>query len=104
MIRIPTRRAPTHPGEMLEEEFLKPMNITHQRLANSVHLSLESVEKIIDGRAGMTPSSALRLAKYFGTTADFWMSLQLRWDLYHAQQLESEALASIELCHAAQAS
>ena len=96
MIRIPTHRAPTHPGEMLAEEFLKPMNLTQPELANAVHLSCQQIEDIVNGRASMTPGTALRLAKYFGTSADFWMSLQLRWDLYHAQQVESRTLASIQ--------
>ncbi len=95
MIRIPTHRVPTHPGEMLDEEFLKPMNIAHRHLADAVHLPIDHIEDLVSGRVSMTPSFALRLAKYFGTTADFWMSLQLRWDLYHAQQAESNALASI---------
>ncbi len=96
MIRIPTHRAPTHPGEMLSEEFLQPMNVTPQELAEAIHLSNQQVIEIIEGKQGVTPGTALRLSKYFGTTADFWMSLQLRWDIYHAQKSESETLASIQ--------
>lgn len=94
-VRVPSHRVPTPPGQMLEESFLKPMNITEQELAESIHLPLELISKIIKVRTAITPSTALRLAKYFGNSADFWMSLQLRWDLYHTQKVESKALASI---------
>lgn len=96
MIRIPIHRTPTHPGEMLLEEFLKPMNLTQQALAEAIHLSNQQVGDIVDGCQEVTPSTALRLSKYFGTTADFWMTLQMRWDIYHAQKSESKTLASIQ--------
>ena len=94
-IRIPTNRAPTHPGEMLLEEFLIPMNITQRQLADSVHVPYQRINEIINERRGITPSTALRLAKFFGMSADFWMNLQLRWDLYYAQESESEELKTI---------
>ena len=80
MIRIPTHRAPTHPGEMLLEEFLKPMGMTQRDLANSIHVPYQRINEIVNGRRGITPSTALRLAKVFGVSADFWMNIQLRWD------------------------
>jgi addiction module HigA family antidote len=95
MVRIPTQRAPTHPGEMLLEEFLKPMGLTQRQLANAIHVPYQRVNEIINGRRGITPGTALRLAKFFGMSADFWMNMQLRWDLYFAQQNEQEALQSI---------
>jgi len=95
MVRIPTQRAPTHPGEMLLEEFLKPMGLTQRQLANAIHVPYQRVNEIINGRRGITPGTALRLAKFFGMSPDFWMNLQLRWDLYFAQQDEQEALQSI---------
>jgi len=85
MIRIPTNRQPTHPGEMLLEEFLTPMNITQRELAHAIQVPYQRVNEIVNGRRGITPSTALRLARFFGMTPDFWMNLQLRWDLYHAQ-------------------
>ena len=94
-MRIPTDRPPTHPGEMLREEFLKPMGISQRELADSIHVPYQRVNELTNGRRGMTPPTALRLAKYFGTSADFWMNLQLRWDLYHAQQDEAKELKSI---------
>ncbi len=95
MIRIPTHRAPTHPGEMLYEEFLKPMGITQRELADSIHVPYQRINEIINGRRGITPSTALRLAKYFGVSPDFWLNLQLRWDLYFAQKAEADELNSI---------
>jgi addiction module HigA family antidote len=96
MIRIPTHRAPTHPGEMLLEEFLLPMNITQRALADAIQVPYQRVNEIVNGKRGITPSTALRLAKFFGMTPDFWMNLQLRWDLYWAQQAETAVLADIE--------
>jgi addiction module HigA family antidote len=95
MIRVPTNRAPTHPGEMLLEEFLTPMGLTQRELADAIHVPYQRVNELVNGRRGVTPSTALRLAKFFGTTADFWMNLQLRWDLYFAQQEETQILRSI---------
>jgi antitoxin HigA-1 len=82
MIRIPTHRAPTHPGEMLLEEFLIPMNITQRDLADAIHVPYQRVNDLINGRRGVTPSTALRLAKFFHTSSAFWMNLQTRWDLH----------------------
>jgi antitoxin HigA-1 len=96
MIRIPSHRAPTHPGEMLLEEFLLPIGITQRELAAAIHVPYQRVNEIINQRRGVTPSTALRLAKYFGVSADFWMNLQLRWDLYHAQQSEMAVLETIQ--------
>ena len=94
-MRVPTHRPPTHPGEMLLEEFLRPLGISQRALADSIHVPYQRVNEMIAGRRGMTPATALRLAKYLGTSSDFWMNLQLRWDLYHAQQSEGKALKSI---------
>lgn len=95
MIRVPTHREPTHPGEMLLEEFLKPMDLSQRDVANGIRVPYQRVNELVNGRRGITPATALRLAKYFGNTADFWMNLQLRWDLYHAQQSEATALRTI---------
>ena len=95
MIRVPTHRSPTHPGEMLLEEFLKPMGITQRELASSIRVPYQRINEIVNGRRGITPSTALRLSKYFGVTPDFWMNLQLRWDLYFAQTSEAEELKAI---------
>ena len=95
MVRIPTHGAPTHPGEMLLEEFLIPMGLTQRELANGIRVPYQRVNELVNGRRGVTPHTALRLAKFFGTSPDVWMSLQLRWDLYHAQREESAELDQI---------
>jgi addiction module HigA family antidote len=81
---------------MLREEFLIPMNITQRELANGIRVPYQRVNELINGKRGITPSTALRLAKYFGTTPGFWMNLQIRWDLYRAQQVEARQLEKIE--------
>jgi addiction module HigA family antidote len=95
MVRIPKNRTPTHPGEMLLEEFLNPMGITQRDLADNIHVPYQRINEIINGRRGITPSTALRLAKFFNMSADFWMNLQLRWDLYFARQNENKVLETI---------
>lgn len=95
MVRIPTHRAPTHPGEMLLEEFLIPMNVTQRELAEAIQVPYQRINEIVNGKRSVTPSTALRLAKFFGMTPDFWMNLQLRCDLYWAQQAEQNILANI---------
>jgi addiction module HigA family antidote len=95
MIRIPMHRAPTHPGEMLLKEFLKPMDIPQIELATMLQVSYQRVNEIINGKRGVTPSTALRLAKVFGTSEDFWLNLQLRSDLYRAKEKEADTLKSI---------
>jgi addiction module HigA family antidote len=80
---------------MLLEEFLTPMGISQRDLATAIRVPYQRVNELVNRRRGVTPSTALRLAKYFGTTASFWMNLQLRWDLYHAQQSEAAELKRI---------
>ncbi len=96
MTRIPTHRPPTHAGEMLLEEFLIPLGLTQQELANAIHVPYQRVNDIINRRRGLTPSTALRLAKFFSTSPDFWMNLKQCWDLYHAQQTENDELQTIQ--------
>ena len=95
MVRVPTSRTPTHPGEMLLEEFLDPMGLTQRELADNIRVPYQRVNDLVNGRRGITPGTALRLAKFFNMSADFWMNLQLRWDLYFAQQDESNVLKTI---------
>jgi len=95
MVCIPTHREPTHPGEMLLEEFLIPMGITQRTLANAIHVPYQRVNEIINKRRGITPSTALRLAKFFCMSEDFWINLQLRWDLYRTKKNEACKLKTI---------
>ena len=96
MVRIPTNRVPIHPGEMLREEFLSPMGFTQQELALAIHVPYQRVNELVNGKRGVTPSTALRLAKFFNTSADFWMNLQQCWDLYRAQQSEADQLELLQ--------
>ena len=95
MVRIPTDREPTHPGEMLLHEFLLPMGMTQQALARGIRVPYQRVNELVRGRRGVTPSTSLRLSKFFGTSPDFWMNLQLRWDLFHAQRAEADQIGEI---------
>ncbi len=96
MVRVPTNRLPTHPGEMLKEEFLIPMGLTQRELASSIGVPYQRINELINGKRGITPSTALRLAKYFGNTPGFWMNIQLRWDLFRAQRAEARQLEKIK--------
>ena len=77
LLVILTNRTPTHPGEMLLEEFLDPMGLTQRELAGAIQVPYQRVNEIVNGRRGITPSTALRLAKFFGTSPGLWMDLQL---------------------------
>jgi len=83
-MNIPTHRAPTHPGTMLLLEFLEPMGISQKTLADAIHVPYQQINEIINQKRGITPATALHLAKYFGMSADFWLNLQIRWDLYRS--------------------
>ncbi len=96
MVRIPTKRQPTHPGEMLQEEFLIPLNLTQRELAEAIHVPYQRLNEIVNGRRGITPSTALRLAKFFGNSAGFWLNVQARWDVFNVQQAEQEVIQTIE--------
>ena len=95
MVRVPSHREPTHPGEMLREEFLIPMGMTQRELASSIHVPYQRINELVNGKRGITPSTALRLAKIFGMSPDFWLNLQIRWELYHAQRREEKYLRRI---------
>ena len=91
-------RITTHPGDVLEEEFLKPLAISKRRLALDTHMPATRVGEIVLRRRSVTPDTALRLARYFGTSAEFWLNLQQRHDLSVARagrltQIEREVRA-----------
>ena len=77
---------------MLREEFLIPMGITQQALADAIHVPFQRVNEIVGGKRGLTPSTALRLAKYFGMFPGYWLNLQMVRDLYHAQEKKRRSL------------
>jgi addiction module HigA family antidote len=92
--RLPRHRPPTHPGEMLLEEFLKPLGISQSAFAIRLGVSLPRLNEIIRGKRSVTPDTALRLARVLGMSADFWLGLQQDWDLWHA--MHSKEAAQIE--------
>ena len=75
------RLAPVHPGEILAEEFLKPFSLSQYRLAKDIRVSPRRINEIVHGMRAITADTALRLARYFGTSPSFWMNLQGRYDL-----------------------
>ncbi|MFP4309682.1 MAG: HigA family addiction module antitoxin [Desulfococcaceae bacterium] len=84
--RLPLERPPTHPGEMLLEEFLKPLGISQSAFAVRLGVSYPRLNEIVRGRRAVTPDTALRLARVLGMPADFWLGLQQDWDLWHAMK------------------
>ena len=72
---------PIHPGEILLEEFLLPMNISQYRLAKEIHVPARRINEIIHGNRGVSADTAIRLSKFFGTSAKFWINLQSAYDL-----------------------
>jgi antitoxin HigA-1 len=84
--RLPTNRPPTHPGEMLLEEFLRPLGVTQSDFAAKLGVSFPRLNEIIRGRRAVTTDTALRLERVLGMRADFWLGLQLDWDLWHAMR------------------
>ncbi len=84
--RLPSDRPPTHPGEMLIEEFLKPLGISQVAFAQRLGVSFPRLNGVIRGRRGVTPDTALRLERVTGTSAAFWLGLQQDWDLWHAER------------------
>jgi addiction module HigA family antidote len=94
MVRLPTNRAPIHPGEILLHEFLEPHGLSQSALAKRIGISFVRVNEIVNGKRGVTADTALRLARCFGTSPEVWLNLQVACDLYQA--LHSKAAAKIE--------
>ncbi|MFA6018029.1 MAG: HigA family addiction module antitoxin [Patescibacteria group bacterium] len=92
---MPVKIVPIHPGEILKEEFLKPFALTEYRLAKDIRVPARRINEIIHGNRSVSVDTALRLAAYFGTSAEFWINLQSRYDLLIEQaasltRIESE--------------
>lgn len=89
--------APVHPGEILLEEFMKPLGISQYRLARAMKVYPRRVNEIVHGQRAITADTALRLARYFGTTPELWMNLQSHFELERARdELEARILAEVE--------
>ncbi len=87
------RLPPVHPGEILREDLLKPLGISINRLGRDLRVPVTRMSEIVNGRRGISADTALRLARYFGTTAEFWMNLQAAHDLDTAQRVSASRIA-----------
>ena len=89
---LPTDRVPTHPGEILELEFLQPMNLTEMALAQHLNIPVERINEVVQRKKGITPTTAWLFSQAFGTTPQFWMNLQTNYDLALSRPKESVEL------------
>ncbi len=90
-----TRLAPVHPGEVLLHDFMEPLGVTQYRLAMTISVPPRRINEIVHCKRAVTADTALRLGRFFGTTPDFWMSLQSSYDTETAREKISSVLASI---------
>ncbi len=95
-VTTPGRLPPVHPGEILEDEFLRPFGLSVYRLAHALRIPRPRLNEVVRGRRRITTDTALRLARYFGTTAEFWIRLQVRYDLDHAESARRKIEREIE--------
>ena len=95
MVRVPTHRPPSRPGEFLVE-FLEDLGISQSELARQIHVPFQRVNDVIHGRRALTPSTALRLGRFFGNSPTFWLNAQLACDLYETERAEGHVLAGIQ--------
>ena len=82
---LPRKRIPTHPGEILSEEFLKPLGVTQVALAGHLRVPVQRINELVRGKRGVTPETAWLLAGAFGTTPEFWLALQTNHDLVRSR-------------------
>ncbi|BDY11905.1 HigA family addiction module antitoxin [Hydrogenimonas cancrithermarum] len=95
------QREPTHPGEILLEEFLKPLGLTQSALAKDLHTSFRAVNELVNGKRGITTEMALKLARYFGTTPQLWLNLQNSYDLYRVGRKKADEIEAVKRCEVA---
>jgi addiction module HigA family antidote len=94
MTMLPKKRRPTHPGEILRKDFLEPLGLSQREVAERLGVSYVRFNELVNGRRGVTPDTALRLARLFGTTPEFWLNGQRNLDLWLA--MNSSESAKIE--------
>jgi addiction module HigA family antidote len=87
-----TKLRPVHPGEILSEEFMRPLNLTMNKLAVDLRVPATRIAEIVHRRRGITPDTALRLARYFDTTPEFWLNLQINYDLEKTRDREMKRI------------
>jgi addiction module HigA family antidote len=94
-LTIPDKIEPIHPGEVLMEDFINGFGITQNRLATSIGVPPRRIKEIVHGKRGVTADTALRLAKHFGTSSQFWINLQSHYELDRAEDAAGEQIAAI---------
>jgi addiction module HigA family antidote len=94
-MRLPKYRPPIHPGEILLKDFLEPLGISQAELSQAIHVPYQRINELVNQKRGVTPSTALRLAKFFGNSAEFWLNLQQNLELYYVLQEEEKELNTI---------
>ncbi len=90
------KRKPTHPGEILKEDFMVPLKLTQMELARALKTSFRTINEILNEKRNISPEMALRLARYFGTTPDVWLGLQADYDLYKARLKSEKSINEIK--------
>ena len=93
---IELKRLPTHPGEILKEEFLMPLEMTQSHLAKALHTSFRAINELVNEKRGITVEMALKLSKYFGTTPQLWLNLQNQYDLYKVSVKKKEVIDEVK--------
>ena len=96
MARYQLKRLPTHPGEILKEDFLLPLGITQTELAKALKTSFRTINEILNEKRSVSPDMALRLSRYFGTSPDVWIGLQSDYDLYWAMSKSKKTIDGIK--------
>lgn len=90
-----TSLAPVHPGEILLEDFLEPLGLSQNQAARAMMVPPRRINEIVHGKRGITADTAARLSRYFGTSAEFWLNLQARYELDQLEETQAESLAAI---------
>lgn len=97
---LPTKRRPTPPGDILQYEFMEPLGLTQQQLADALGITRVRVHEIIHGKRAVTPDTAFRLARFFNTSTEFWLGLQMdvdTWDTLQSHRKEYEAIHPLSI-------
>jgi len=97
------KRSPTHPGEILREDFLSPLALTQTELAKALKTTFRTINEILNEKRSISPDMALRLSRYFGTSPDVWIGLQTEYDLYRAKMKSQKTINEIKPHHSVRA-
>lgn len=95
---LPKNRRPVHPGQVIRHEYIEPLKLTQQQLADALGVTRVRINEIILGKRSVTPDTAFRLAKYFNTTPDFWINLQMKvdmWDTFQQNKSDYDKIRSV---------